>query len=1316
MQKNKKLFFVVASICAVLVVGTICSFLIWPVTSYASDMELSGNYAFSDDFIKAAKKLTKEQWSNDYYSRITMRLGENDFMVDNVKHSVKSEPAYIGNGEVHVPIVDIAESLNYNVTIDGSTNDFVIERDGKRTSHKQRSARKNVAEEALNIKIREKGGIITITNEYQTKQLMVRSRERKLKKRYGAIKVVSDGRGFHILQYATEEATARAERMFNADKKNVVYAEPNTILSIPLDPDVFSEQSDEDVVLVGGGADQPTGSPLSDRWGSIRIGADLMKTHLTNTGKATAPILVAVIDTGIDYEHPFIAPRYRADLSWNCINNTNQVMDGHSHGTHVAGTIVDCTTDNVKIFAMKVLDDSGRGDRFDCIDGTRKAAENGAKILNLSLGGPYQGGAWEETIVYATNLGTVCCLAAGNEYDDVANHSPANSEAGITVSATLKDGASATTWSYDHIASFSNQGDAIDVAAPGHQIQSSVPGGGYSYKNGTSMAAPHVAAACAMLRLEYPSYNPVQIKQKLREMTVDCGTPGWDRLYGMGVIDFRVFFGTTVAPTSVTLSSTSLSGAYSDTTLAPIRRGGTARPTVVPSNATNKSVTFSTSNGGVASYNYDGTVSYKGVGSATLTATIHSGAFATCSVTVAPFTAPVWVDYAADSYAGGSGSALNPFKIATAEQLAKMSADTMQPFVADPFFRYYYELIDDIDLAGKEWLSLGRYEDGNYAYYGRLNGNFYSIKNMTVTQAITSLYVPSAGGLFRSYDTEVKNLALIDVNSYDAAICNTLLSGTVSNCYVTGSARRGMVGAVGSFSRGGGIVKDSYIRNDNGTATIADFAGYGGRVINSYSYGTLNYTGDASGFIYSIGNDTVSSSGNDVKITNCFSATNVQATGNKSGFLDTKFGNAEIKKCYYSDVNAIGLRSAGGSVAADLTAKPHSFFTSPATFTTSANWDSAHPWDFTDIWAIDTSGTINNGLPYLKGFYTQEQTPAAQIDYLSARITGLKKGTYIIDGTMITVSPGSTSCEIDESWFGKPVSVVRPGQVLKFASAAQTLAIAGRPVMPTLTPSHCTDSNNYDGWIYGVNTGMEYRLTPYTIWAPCYSVAIGGLIPGTWEVRVKSTNTTFASLPTAVVIYDSGHSSLDPETTPNLGIDFINERLKDLIDGAGYKINGMEIMFTGTTYAIPSGWFGTEITIVRVGDGTTTRDSSTQTLNVPARPAVSGVSKTNSSTTAGNGKISGVTTAMEYRKAGDTDWTSCSGSEISGLAAGTYEIRLKATAAAFAGAISEMVVENLVGKPLLTVTETTLIIAGVAALAGLVIGLILMGRAKKRKI
>ncbi len=236
-------------------------------------------------------------------------------------------------------------------------------------------------------------------------------------------------------------------------------------------------------------------------WGVDRVDADL------NTGNGGAGITVAVLDTGIDYDHPDLEDAVVGGVDFT--SDPDGYDDGNGHGTHVSGVIASRDNDTffvgvapqANLVAVKVLDDYGSGSWSDVIAGIDWVVANKAtyniRVANMSLGSIGSVPALETAINNAAAAGIVIVVAAGNSGEDVTASQaiPAMYEQVICVSALESD---------DTFAYFSNWGAAVDITAPGVYVPSLSRNGWWEYMDGTSMATPHVAGAIALLLDDNP--------------------------------------------------------------------------------------------------------------------------------------------------------------------------------------------------------------------------------------------------------------------------------------------------------------------------------------------------------------------------------------------------------------------------------------------------------------------------------------------------------------------------------------------------------------------------------------------------------------------------------------------------------------------------------------------------------------------------------------------------------------------------------------------------------------------------------------------
>ncbi|MNO24362.1 Endo-1,4-beta-xylanase A precursor [compost metagenome] len=314
---------------------------------------------------------------------------------------------------------------------------------------------------------------------------------------------------------------------------------------------------------------------------------------------------------------------------------------------------------------------------------------------------------------------------------------------------------------------------------------------------------------------------------------------------------------------------------------------------------------------------------------------------------------------------------------------------------------------------------------------------------------------------------------------------------------------------------------------------------------------------------------------------------------------------------------------------------------------------------------------------------TVETTPAAVIDYTAEQLTGLTaNGSYTVNGNVVTAD-GSGKLAMDSSWLGTSLSIVKKGDGSTTTdSTAQTLNVPSRPAAPSsVGKTNETAVNANNGSLTNVTAAMEYKKGTTGAWSDVTGTSVTGLAPDTYYIRTKATTTTFASASVQVTV---GAFTATPETTPAAVIDYTAEQLTGLTANGSYTVNGNVVTATADgKLAMDSSWLGTSLSIVKKGDGSTTTDSTAQTLNVPSRPAApSSVGKTNeTAVNANNGSLTNVTAAMEYKKGTTGAWSDVTGTSVTGLAPDTYYIRTKATTTTFASASVQVTVGAFTATP-----------------------------------
>ncbi len=363
----------------------------------------------------------------------------------------------------------------------------------------------------------------------------------------------------------------------------------------------------------------PNDTRFADQWGLAFSGATDAWATAWQANQSGATVLVAVIDSGIQYDHPDLVTRMAPASTWGqceaapcrafAANDSSTFpTDGEGHGTHVAG-IIAAATDNgigvagvagdrpVQLMPVKVLNSSGSGTTTGVAAGIAWAVAKGARVINLSLGGSTNDSGVNSAIDAAAAAGVLVVTSAGNcggasyaadgcrtrnELDYPAAYAGPGAGSGKLIPvASIDNGGT--------VSSFSTQASYVataGLAAPGGAILSTYPTDQYAPQSGTSMAAPHVAGAAAVIWSTYATLSREQVRDAIRAgVTANATTLGAPNAYGAGILNVdsaltlaRVAWSTSTPTSTPTITRTPTVTFTPTSTRTPIA-SATATPT-----------------------------------------------------------------------------------------------------------------------------------------------------------------------------------------------------------------------------------------------------------------------------------------------------------------------------------------------------------------------------------------------------------------------------------------------------------------------------------------------------------------------------------------------------------------------------------------------------------------------------------------------------------------------------------------------------------------------------------------------------------------
>lgn len=339
--------------------------------------------------------------------------------------------------------------------------------------------------------------------------------------------------GWQVMTFDASKFQAQSVLAGLAANPAVAYVEPNYVVNLP------------PMKVVPMDTPQPVNynDPLAKDQYALAKG-ETAKAHAITLGSEKT--ILAIVDTGVDWSHPDLKTaegKERVVKGRDHVAGNDNPRDGHGHGTHCAG-IAAATANNkegivgvasgVTILAEKVLSDYGSGSYESVAGGIIHAADMGAKVISMSLGGSASSKALEDAVNYAIGKDVLVIAAMGNNGREVKSY-PAALPGVMAVGSTTSE---------DKRSSFSNFGEWISVAAPGSNIMSTLPTfsnqigqKNYGSLSGTSMATPFVSGIAALVRDLHPDWDAKAVRAKIEKAADDLGAQGFDKEFGFGRVN-----------------------------------------------------------------------------------------------------------------------------------------------------------------------------------------------------------------------------------------------------------------------------------------------------------------------------------------------------------------------------------------------------------------------------------------------------------------------------------------------------------------------------------------------------------------------------------------------------------------------------------------------------------------------------------------------------------------------------------------------------------------------------------------------------------
>ena len=382
--------------------------------------QIKANKSEAMEFYKKSSELIEKNWNDNYFKSIKLKIGKDYLTKDDEGKKVKlSSEVYKEDDVIMVPVNEIVNltggkisKKNEDIKINYFGNSVELKDESKEIEVNDKSkavgGEVNIDNKSIVVpidvlskgmgytyKYDKKSNEIEIESPYQTMRLIVKLKNNSTDlSKYKASETIKGLNNIVVLQFKSIEDTKSVCEQIKKDNI-AVYVEPDCYISMPTNKEKMVNSE----------------STAFNSWGVKYIEADKYANYLKNQNINSA-INVGVVDSGIDYNHTYFKNRI-SNSGYDFVNYDNDPYDDYGHGTHVSGTIVDCTPKlNIDILPVKVLDSEGRGTGLNTANGIEYAANNGADVINFSIAMDFHWDYIHEVIENALDNNVVCVLSA----------------------------------------------------------------------------------------------------------------------------------------------------------------------------------------------------------------------------------------------------------------------------------------------------------------------------------------------------------------------------------------------------------------------------------------------------------------------------------------------------------------------------------------------------------------------------------------------------------------------------------------------------------------------------------------------------------------------------------------------------------------------------------------------------------------------------------------------------------------------------------------------------------------------------------------